>query len=207
MTKPNIDTAYAAKDAQANKDLYANWAATYDEDFAAGSGYALPANVARVFLEHGAKGLVLDVGFGTVLFGEHLSGCYFDQIDGVDISPDMLAEAALKDVYERLFEGDLLGVLDVEDATYDGLVSAGTFTLGHVGPAAFDELLRITRPGGLLAISVNAAHYAADGFAAKLDELSGQIAQIAKVPVPIYAKGQGGTHEGEACLVLVFKKL
>ena len=44
--------------------------------------------------------------------------------------------------------------MPVDDATYDGVVSSGTFTLGHVGPEAIGELLRVTKTGGHIVISV-----------------------------------------------------
>ena len=67
-------------------------------------------------------------------------------VHALDLSEEMLEVARQKQVYERLLIGDLTQPLDIADAQYDGIVSAGTFTTGHVGPDALDELLELTRP-------------------------------------------------------------
>ena len=46
----------------------------------------------------------------------------------------MLDVAQTKGIYRALFAGDLTARLPVDDGTYAGIVSSGTFTNGHVGP-------------------------------------------------------------------------
>ncbi|MEM6595609.1 MAG: class I SAM-dependent methyltransferase, partial [Pseudomonadota bacterium] len=168
MSKPDLDSAYALKSPEDSQKLYAEWAETYDESFARASGYLLPQVVAETFVAEGGVGPVLDVGAGTGLVGEELAKRGVALIDGTDISQEMLAEAALKDCYETLFEGDVTATLSVDDETYSGIISAGTFTHGHVGPEAFDELLRVAATEALFTISINAAHFASLGFQTKL---------------------------------------
>lgn len=52
-----------------------------------------------------------------------------------------------------LIKRNVQGSLPIDTVPCTGLVSSGMFTLGHVWPEAFDELLRISTPGALFAIS------------------------------------------------------
>ncbi len=200
----HLAAAYALRSPDDSRRLYAGWAATYDVDFARATGYRLPEAVAAAFAAAGGTGPVLDVGAGTGLVAERLAVRGIGPIDGTDISPDMLEKARAKALYARLFEGDVTARLDMPDASYAGIVSAGTFTLGHVGPGALGELLRIAQPGALLALSVNARHYAAAGFAAALAALGPRIEGLAVDEVPIYAGL--GPHAADRALVLRFRK-
>ena len=74
---------------------------------------------------------------------------------GIDISSEMLHQAKLKKCYSSLIEADVTSKIPLKDNSIGAVVSAGTFTHGHVGPDAFDELLRIVRPGGLFVLSIN----------------------------------------------------
>lgn len=206
MTKPDLDGAYALETPEDSVKLYGSWAETYDESFAQASGYLLPEAVAECFARSGGIGPVLDVGAGTGLIGEALHRLDVGPVDGTDISPEMLAEAALKDCYETLFEGDLTGVLDIEDGTYQGIVSSGTFTHGHVGPDAFDELLRIVTSGALLALSINAEHYEARGFAAKFEQLGAQIKGLTLHEKPIYGGNRTDAHAKDMAFIATFTK-
>jgi SAM-dependent methyltransferase len=193
-----LAAAYALDGPDANRSLYARWAATYEIDFIAESGYRYHERVAAVFAECcltavGPDDAVADVGCGTGIVGEALVRHHRLTIDGLDISPEMLQQAAGKvhagvPVYRRLLEADLTQPLTIEPHSYAGLISAGTFTHGHLGPGALDGLLAVVRPGGRCAIGVNAAHYASHGFAAAFDRLvaTGRIADLQLVDVAIY---------------------
>ena len=206
MTKPDLDGAYALQTPEDSVKLYGDWADSYDADFAESSGYLLPQAVADAFHAQGGRGPVLDLGAGTGLVGEVLARLGVTEIDGTDISPQMLAEAALKDVYENLFEGDLTAQLPCEDGQYTGIVSAGTFTHGHVGPEAFDEMLRVARSGALICLSVNAAHYEAQGFAAKLEALDSTIQGLTLQETPIYDERRTDEHSADKALIVSFRK-
>jgi predicted TPR repeat methyltransferase len=183
--------------------LYRDWATTYDADFIERMGYVMPRIVADVFKREGGAGPVLDVGCGSGAVGIELTGM---RIDGLDLSPEMLSVAVEKGVYTRLVEGDLLSRLPLEDAGYRGVVSAGTFTHGHVGPEALDELIRVAAAGAVFCLAVNAEHYATQGFEAKLVAL--HTARAITAPIledhPIY----DADHERakDRALVVVFRR-
>ncbi|MEM1301344.1 MAG: class I SAM-dependent methyltransferase, partial [Pseudomonadota bacterium] len=145
---PDLDSAYALNSPQAVQQLYAGWADTYDTDFAVEHGYQLHDHVASAYVDAQGTGPVLDVGAGTGLVAQALAARGLKAIDGTDISPEMLQIAGSKGVYSALFQSDILAGLPIADDHYAGAVSAGTFTLGHVGPEALSEVLRVTRPGG-----------------------------------------------------------
>ena len=127
-------------------------------------------------------------------------------VDGTDISPDMLKVADAKGAYRNVFEGDLLVGLNLPGGLYQGAVSSGTFTHGHVGPQGIDAVLDSVRPGGWIVLAVNAQHYAATGFAAKMDELETRIAEFSETEVPIYGPASTGSHARDTSLLLTFRK-
>ena len=112
---------------------------------------------------------ISDVGTGLV--GRFLLRYGFADIDGLDISAEMLAQAKKAGAYGKLMQADLTAGLDIPDASYDAVISVGTFTHNHVGPQGLDEVLRIVKPGGIAAITVNGGAYVEDGYRAKFDQL------------------------------------
>ncbi len=104
--------AYALVTPEDSRDLYARWAATYESEFVALNQYVIPDRVAEVFAEFArpVDGPVLDIGCGTGLVAIALvrdaSGDAGDWvIDGVDISPEMLAMSAPDQFADELAAG------------------------------------------------------------------------------------------------------
>lgn len=199
MSDPDdlLAAAYALDGPEANRALYARWAATY-ERFIADSRYVYHDQVAGVFARHGPDGLgpddvIVDVGCGTGLAGLSLRRRANVSIDGIDISPEMLEQAGRKRhdgalVYRRLIEADLTQRLTVDTGAYTGAISVGTFTHGHLGPEALAEVVRIVRPGGRAAIGINAAHFVTAQFDRALRELvrDDRITDLQLIELPIY---------------------
>ncbi|MGV6810731.1 MAG: class I SAM-dependent DNA methyltransferase [Brevirhabdus sp.] len=204
--KPDLSGAYALKSAEELLRLYRDWATTFDSDFASDMDYRLADLVADAFAAAGGKGPVLDVGAGTGLVAERLVAIDVGPVDATDISPEMLETARAKGIYRALFLGDITDRLDVADDTYCGITCAGTFTLGHVGPDALDELIRVVRPGGWLCLSINCAHYRDAGFAEKLDALAGTINDLTLNEVAIYGPNAKGDHSGDTGFLTLFRK-
>ncbi len=194
-TTVGLDDAYAVDGPEANRELYAAWAPTYESGFIAESRYIYHQQVAATFWDgfSDADQPVLDAGCGTGIVGAELRRLGVAVIDGIDISAEMLALARSKSVdgtavYRRLVEADLTGPIDLPDDTYDGIVSAGAFTHGHLGPESLGELLRLGRSEALCAIGINSAHFSELGFGEWLDCRAGEgaIVGLHFVERPIY---------------------
>ncbi len=171
-----LKAAYAVKSPDDNRELYAKWAATY-EQFLDDNRYVYARQVAEIFAGRSSvEGEpVLDAGCGTGRLGWELSRLGISPVDGIDISPEMLAEAGTMTgpggapSYRRLLEADLTGSIDLETDSYSGLVSSGAFTHGHLGPDALAELLRVVRPGSVGVIGVNSSIFESNGFKTRLE--------------------------------------
>ncbi|MBI1220921.1 MAG: methyltransferase domain-containing protein [Rhodobacteraceae bacterium] len=206
MSDPDLDAAYRLQTPEDSVRLYRDWSQSYDAGFAQAQGYLLPAAVADAFAEAGGAAPVLDVGAGTGLLAARLAEHGIGPIDALDISPEMLALAASKGVYRASHCLDLTQPLPLADASYVGVTSSGTFTFGHVGPAAFDELLRIAAPGALFALSIHTGVFEPAGFAAKLAELGGAIAGLMLTEVAIYGPDADTAHRDHRGLIARFRK-
>ncbi len=210
----DLTDAYAVGTPDDNRDLYARWAATYESMFVADNGYVYHLGVVGSFVDAASDGddPVLDVGCGTGLVGVALRATGLWTVDGLDLSAEMLREAQVKvsgegdPVYRHLHEGDLTATLDIPSSAYGAVVSSGTFTHGHVGPTAFDELYRITRPGGLFAVGINLDHFTNLGFADRFvdDVAAGRITEPVIQRVNTY---EAGDHAGQLSAVAVFRTL
>ncbi len=209
----DLTDAYSVETPEDNVDLYARWADTYESGFVADEGYVYHHGVAAVFLEHfiSTSGPILDVGCGTGLVGEALySNPSFNfRLEGLDISSEMLDHAKSKKlpsgepIYGDLHVGDLTAALDLPDNTYSGIISCGTFTHGHVGPEALDELYRITKSNALFAIGINQNHFSNQGFEARFkdDVASGKITEPIYRNVQVYSTG---SHAKDRFPVAIF---
>jgi SAM-dependent methyltransferase len=190
-----IDRVHAARSLESvdeARDYYDRWAVNYDDDIYGSLGVVgtdrLVERIAEL-IEPTAR--ILDVGCGTGAVGERLAPRGFDNIDGLDLSSKMLRIASHKNVYRHLFEADLTEPLDIDDAAYDAVVSAGTFVSGHVPASALHELVRVIQPGGSLVFTVMDAFWKPGGFEATLADLeaAGAISMAANDLVPATVDG------------------
>ena len=203
---PDVDAAYAMTSPEEVKALYREWSHSYDAVFSDGQGYQLPREVSVAFVGAGGTGPVLDVGAGTGLVGTLLRSMQVQEIDGIDLSQEMLDVAAMKDDYRSLFARDVTQPLNLGNGPYNGIVSAGTFTLGHVGPAAIKNLQDVAASGALFVISVNAAHYVSEGFEATLQSLDEGITDVTTRDVRIYDDRADEHHRNDIARLLIFRK-
>jgi ubiquinone/menaquinone biosynthesis C-methylase UbiE len=166
-----LGKVYGAKSAEDVAALYDTWAATYDHEMAL-AGYRHPSICLALLARHLPKGAapLLDAGAGTGLIGEWLAIMGYPHVDALDISEGMLAVARRKGCYVAHHRLALGGTLPFADNAYAGVISAGVFTSGHVGEEGLDELLRITRPGGVVVLTVKNTLWEA-GFAARVAAL------------------------------------
>ena len=161
MTKADdlLARAYALTgiDEAETKALYRDWAATYDDTMLEGLGYQSPTKVAALLARQNPAldANILDVGCGTGLLAEHLRALGFANIDGLDFSADMLAEAQRLKRINNAYNRDLNQPLPAPDQPYDYLVSTGTFTHGHVNALCLPELMNWLVDGGMLIATVH----------------------------------------------------
>jgi predicted TPR repeat methyltransferase len=212
--KLGLDDAYSIKTPSDSVRLYGEWATTYDQDFVASENYVCHLRVAEQLLKQRTRinGAVLDVVCGTGVVGACLREGGIDPVDGIDISRSMLDQAGKKTtgdntpVYRKLIAADLTGRLEIADDQYGGLISAGTFTFGHLGPASLDELWRIAAPGAHCAIGVRSTHFESAGFGEKLakDAAKGTITKPDLVEVNMYSPGTPNLeHAGDKALIVI----
>ena len=206
--KPDLEGAYTLTSPDAARKLYGDWASTYDETFAEARSYLAPARIAEVYAGHADIDDVpiLDIGAGTGLVAEALQSHGAWPIDGLDISPDMLAEARAKGLYGELIEADLNAPETLPRRRYGAILSAGTFTHGHVGPDALPRLLDLARPGALFVIGINTEHYESKGFAAAFEEMQDWVTDVAFVEVGIYGTPIGDDHDEDTILIAVYRR-
>jgi len=205
MPDYDLDNAYEIDGPESARKLYGDWAKSYDASFGEGWGYAAPRRIAEIYLgENKGDTPILDIGAGTGLVAEHLGST---TVDAFDITPEMLAVARDKKLYRKLIEGDLLQKLAMPDGAYGGVISCGTFTHGHVGPACLPELLRVTRPGGLFVCGTIPAVLDGMGFGSALAGLqaAGAISPLRFVEIEIYDQ-KDHPHAADRGLVMVFRK-
>jgi MFS family permease len=170
----DVDRLYDARDLDELQSEYDRIAYAYDAELVDGMGWRAPDIVAGVVRRHlPPDARILDAGAGTGLLGVALARAGFNRLDGLDLSPGMLAEAARKGVYGELHEARLGDALEWRNADYDGVVAAGVFTVGHAPAASLEELVRITRRGGHIIFTLR-EDQVPPGFADKIAELESQ---------------------------------
>lgn len=193
---------YAARTPEQTAAGYDAWADRYELEMMQ-AGYRHPAVGLGLLARHLAPdaGPVLDAGAGTGLTGELLAILGYGPLTALDISPGMLARAARKGVYARLVEARLGAALPFADDAFAAVVSTGVFTTGHVGFEAMAELLRITRPGGRIVLTVKDAVWT-DGFADSCAGLcrDGRVRLLEETPTYVSMPGVAGTSPGRGAV-------
>ncbi len=167
-----LESVYDARSSEELAEIYDEWAEDYERDVLA-YGYTTPAIVAALVGRHvpAGEGSILDAGVGTGMMGGILAPIGYD-LTGIDLSSKMLDLARGKGVYRSLHRMELGKPLDFPDDTFSATISAGVFTAGHAPPNSFDELVRITKPGGCVIFSVRDDVYREGGFEEKLEALA-----------------------------------
>ena len=150
-----LHKVYSSRNIQELEERYDAWAEDYEQDVCS-FGYKSPSVITGLVAHYveSQKGRILDAGAGTGILGEKLASCGYDNLTGIDLSRAMLDVAEKKDVYKDLHQMVLGERLDFSDNYFSAVVSMGVFTENHAPPESFDELIRITKPGGHIVFSV-----------------------------------------------------
>jgi SAM-dependent methyltransferase len=195
-----LEIVYHAYSREDLAKTYDQWAATYDADMQA-IGYVHPAIIVGLVARYAPlkNAVILDAGVGTGTIGQLLSVLGYSNLLGIDMSDGMLARAAERKIYAGLRNQILGSPLDFETGSIDCIVSTGTFTTGHAPASAFDELVRITKPGGHLIFTVGTTVWSEAGFENKIGALqsAGLITEIETTkiyhPMPLSETESGFT--------------
>lgn len=168
-----VSQAYDLANDENRVEFYRKWAADYDHQMLDRLGYTSPQTIANKLIKHlsDRSAPIIDIGCGTGLTCTLLHQNGYCRLDGIDFSADMLKVASNRNIYQTLIQGDLNQPLNIDSNTYHAAISSGIFTHGHIGPEPLDEIVRIVKPGGLLAITVHRDLWQSAGFEAKLNSL------------------------------------
>jgi predicted TPR repeat methyltransferase len=169
-----VDAAYHLDDEASMVDFYRKWAADYDHQMLDELGYTSPTKIAQQLIQYlpDTQSMIFDIGCGTGLTCVFLAEKGYTNLDGIDLSPDMVRVASERGIYRELLVGDVNQALERDDESYDAVISSGTFTHGHVGPEPLDEIFRILKPGGILACTIHQDLWTSMGFEEKLAALA-----------------------------------
>jgi len=140
------------------QSLFDDYAETFDQHLTTVLRYEAPRflidNLRGVGPERFDAGL--DLGCGTGLCATLVKPAV-RRLDGVDLSPLMLAKARALGLYERLVQGDLVEHLRTTSERYDLVLSADVFIyVGDLEPV-FAGVTRVMKDGGVFCFSVEEA--------------------------------------------------
>jgi predicted TPR repeat methyltransferase len=208
-----LDRVFAARSTEESRNLYDEWAKSYDADMAEHE-FTAPRLVADAVArglklnhlpnqkEALAKTSILDAGCGTGLVGIELARHGAKKIDGLDLSEGMLDIARKTGAYEHLKIADLTRRLPIVDGTYDAVTCCGTFTHGHLGPEPLAEFVRAVKTSGIVVATVLDSHWQEKGFEEEVERLrsDGQV-EVMENDLHAYRKDAGGGR------ILVLRKV
>ena len=150
-----VQWVYGSTNNRELEERYDQWASEYDKDLDEVFAWNAPQNGADVLARLVPAGAaVLDAGAGTGLVGKCLADAGFTNMAAMDLSQGMLEEARRKNVYNSFHQMALGETLGFDTGQFDAVISIGVFTLGHAPVEGFDELVRITKPGGYVVFSL-----------------------------------------------------
>ena len=144
------------------KEIYNQWADTYD-DYVNNLNYLGPKNVSVIFqnyvLSSNHSNLkILDFGCGTGLLGfeihQKLSGFLSFTLDGIDISERMIQKCRERNIYNQIYEINLLQDELPKNIIYDYIVSSGVFLEGHVSLRVINTLLNNLKLNGIIFFTI-----------------------------------------------------
>ena len=170
-----VQWIYSSHDNKELAERYDQWAKDYDEDLDEGFGWLGPQRAVDFFVKYVPKDArALDAGAGTGLVGELLAKQGYHNLEAMDLSKGMLEEARKKNAYQEFRQMVMGEPLDYATDSFDAVISVGVLTVGHAPASSFDELIRITRPGGYIVFSLRPDVYRDSGFKEKQDALEAE---------------------------------
>jgi ubiquinone/menaquinone biosynthesis C-methylase UbiE len=155
MTKPDpkdrLRWVHDAKTVDELTERYDAWAEDYEEDLTMYGGKRMTNIMSDLVQRHinPGTGTILDAGAGTGKLGDLIIPFGHNDLIGIDISENMLKLARKKGTYKHLEKMILGEDLNFGTNTFSHFVATVVFREIHIPSKAFDELIRVTKPGGL----------------------------------------------------------
>jgi SAM-dependent methyltransferase len=154
---------------------YREWAKTYEDVVEDEMDIRLLARIESV--DWAQAGRVLDLACGTGRIGAWLRAQGVQHLDGLDFTPEMLARAEAKGVYDRLIQADVLDT-GLPGSAYD-LVLEGLADehLADLRPL-YREAARLAGPAGVFVIVGYHPHFLMNGIPTHFDRQGGEAVAI-----------------------------
>jgi SAM-dependent methyltransferase len=150
---------------------YGEWAETYESVVQDEMDLRLFDRIQTV--DWAEAGEALDLACGTGRIGAWLSGRGVRDLDGVDLTPEMLARAEARNIYRRLIQADIQAT-GLPPHSYDlVVVSLADEHLPRLGPL-YAEAARLLRPGGAFVIVGYHSHFLMNGIPTHFNRRNGE---------------------------------
>ena len=171
-SEDRVQWVYSSESNRELEERYDEWANEYDNNIEGDFGYVMPRMAAETFARFVSKDAkVLDAGAGTGLVGVELNRLGYSDIEAMDMSMGMLEEARAKNVYCDFHQMTMGETLGFETDNYDAVIGVGVLTLGHAPAHSLDELVRVTKQGGVVAFTLRPDVYEQNGFRERQEQL------------------------------------
>ncbi len=173
MANPAVAKSYQAKSAEEQQEAYDQWASDYEADLCR-DGNRIPQVISTVFTHFVPLGTapILDAGCGGGIQSEALALLDYKPIVGMDLSEGMLEVARSKGFYSELHRMTMGETLGFETDTFAATLCSGCITPRHAPPHSLDELVRVTKSGGMLIFSLRDDEKQEPEYPAALERLT-----------------------------------
>jgi predicted TPR repeat methyltransferase len=142
--------------------LFDSYAPSFDQHLVEALDYLVPEKLYEAVLaaRPGATALdIIDLGCGTGLVGQHFRGVA-GRLTGIDVSARMVQWAQRRNIYDQLILDDYVRYLSVRQEPCDLMLAADVFIYAGDLVAVFQAAVRLLRPDGLFAFSLEVAPHA-----------------------------------------------
>lgn len=165
-TKNGFTGIYKPMPPDKTRAHYDQWSGTYDQELSE-NGYATPARCADALaaVQTPVSARILDFGCGTGVSGTALAARGFTNLDGCDLSIQMMKIAQSKGLYQRLWQIEACEALP---KGYDVIAAVGVISTGAAPPDTLDIIMNALNIGGRVVFSFNDHALADPRFPAKL---------------------------------------
>lgn len=157
------------------RDGYREWSETYEGVVQDEMDLRLLARIETVDWARADR--ALDLACGTGRIGVWLRARGVEHLDGVDLTPEMLARAEAKGVYDQLFLADLRATGLPASAYHLVLEVLADEHLAEL-PPLYREAARLTAPAGIFVIVGYHPHFLMSGVPTHFDRRDGEAVAI-----------------------------